>query len=236
MLSIEQTNQKKEKLKTLEHHCMAMVGGFMGGYAILTRGDFLGNAQTANLIFLVHAVLGRDVWHVLLRLIAVFLYILGTMSYVMIKNKTSWNVQAVSCGVDIAAVILVGFIPMTVDPVVALFPIFFAMSLQWNAFPGNYGYVSSTIFSTNNVKQSALAFSEYLCDKDKKHLHKMKFFLGSLFFFHLGVIVSYFSTDWFAEKGIWLNLIVLFVAAVFIWQDAYGQIREKATDYAMVKG
>ncbi|MDD6482619.1 MAG: YoaK family protein [Lachnospiraceae bacterium] len=218
MLENDEIKRKEERLVTMMHHCMAVVGGFMGGYAILIRADFLGNAQTSNLIYLLYAVFGRDFFHVLLRVLAVALYVAGTMLYVMMKNKTGWNIPAVAIGVDCVAVLIEGFIPGSVDPVLALLPIFFSMSLQWNAFPGNYGYVSSTIFSTNNLKQTTLAFSEYLCDKDRKHLHKMKFFLGSLISFHIGVAVSYFCTGALAERGIWLNLPVLGIAAVLVWQ------------------
>ena len=37
------------------------------------------------------------------------------------------------------------------DPVVALYPVFFAMSIQWSSFAGARGFYSSTIFSTNNT-------------------------------------------------------------------------------------
>ena len=42
---------------------------------------------------------------------------------------------------------------------------FFAMSVQWGAFNGAQGFNSSTIFSTNNTKQTSLALAHYLCEK-----------------------------------------------------------------------
>lgn len=209
-------NKTKEHIITCSHHCMAVVGGFMGGYAILARGDLFGNAQTANMISLIHAILGKDFLHFLLRLLALAFYVMGTVSFVMFKNKTNWNVKKVSLWIDFLVVILLGFFPASMESVIALFPVFFAMSFQWNAFPGNYGYVSSTIFSTNNLKQTTLALSEYLCDKDRKHLHKMWFFLGSLLCFHIGVVVSYFAVKYMGVRGVWLNSCTLFVAAVLV--------------------
>ena len=38
------------------HYLMAIVGGFFGGYAIFTRMNVFGSAQTANLIDLVEAL------------------------------------------------------------------------------------------------------------------------------------------------------------------------------------
>lgn len=217
--------ENKAGLITWTHHCMAVVGGFMGGYAILTRGDVFGNAQTANLIALVHAVLGKDFLQFFIRILALAVYILGTMGFVMIKNKTDWNVKKISLCIDFMAVALSGVIPASVNPVLALLPVFFAMSFQWNAFPGNYGYVSSTIFSTNNLKQTTLALSEYLCERDKKHLHKMWFYLGSLLCFNGGVIVSYFATKYLGIKGIWLNGSVLLLAGVLVWMETSSETK-----------
>ena len=106
-------NQKMETQKKIRnsfmHHNMAVIGGFLGGYAILVRADFLGNAQTSNLIYLVLAVVGADVYQFLLRLGAVMLYIGATISYVFLKNKTAWNIQRISIGIDFLAMIALGF-------------------------------------------------------------------------------------------------------------------------------
>ncbi len=222
-------SKTKEHLITCSHHCMAVVGGFMGGFTILTRGDLFGNAQTANMISLVHFILGKDFLHFFLRLLAVFVYALGTAAYVMIKNKTDWNIKKVSILVDYLAVVLLGFFPESMEPVIALYPVFFAMSFQWNSFPGNYGYASSTIFSTNNIRQTTLAFSEYLCDKDKKHLHKMWFFLGTLLGFHTGVAVSWFAAKYLGYQGIWLNGVILLAAGVFVWLETSHETRNEKT-------
>jgi uncharacterized membrane protein YoaK (UPF0700 family) len=171
---------RKNQLKSHLHHIMAVVGGFMAGYAILNRSDFLGNAQTTNWIYLVFALLGRNFFEAMLRVVVVFLYVAGCMAYVFIKNKTHWNIQRVSVLIDAVAVLILGFIPSTASPVISLYPIFFAMAFQWNAFSGSYGYVSSTIFSTNNTRQMALAFAEYLCNHDKNYLHKLGFLQRAL--------------------------------------------------------
>lgn len=212
-------SRTKEQLITWSHHSMAVVGGFMGGYAILTRGDVFGNAQTANMIGLVHAIFGKDFLQFLVRLLALLVYILGTAVFVMAKNKTGLNIKRLSLGIDLLAVVISGLIPASVNPVLALLPVFFAMSFQWNAFPGNYGYASSTIFSTNNIKQTALAFFEYLCDKDKSRLHKMRFYLGTLLCFHGGVFVSFPAVKYFGIHGIWLNGCILFFAGILVWVE-----------------
>lgn len=211
-IKINNTNQ----LNRLLHHNMAMVGGFFACYAITTRVDFFGNAQTANLIHLTTALLGANMYEVLLRLIGLIIYVSAAMIYVFIIKKTSKDVRIISLIFDLIAILLLSIFPEDIHPIISLYPIFFAMSFQWNAFPGSYGYASSTIFSSNNTRQTSLALAEFLCDHDKKHLHKMFFFLGSLISFHIGVAVSYYSIKLLYFKAILICTILLIPALLLI--------------------
>ena len=83
----------------------------------------------------------------------------------------------------------------------ALYPIFFAMSIQWSSFAGARGFYSSTIFSTNNTKQSSLALAEYLCDHDRAHLRKMWFYLATLGCFHVGASWAFCAVKWWFTRG-----------------------------------
>ena len=93
--------------------------------------------------------------------------------------------------------IILNFIPITNDPIVELLPIFFMMSTQWSIYHGANGYNSSTIFSTNNLRQAVLAAGEYIFSKDKKQIEKAKFFANSLLWYHLGVAFSFFACRYF---------------------------------------
>ena len=215
---------KQNIIKKWLHHLMALVGGFMGGYAVIIRADFLGNAQTSNLLFLVYALIGKNIYEVLIRVGAVMLYIFATILFVLIKNKTKLNVKYISAFIDFIAVIILGFIPKDANVILALYPIFFAMSFQWNSFPGSYGYVSSTIFSTNNVRQVSLSLGEFICDKDRRHLHKARFFAGTLLCFHIGVAFAYFATKYYGIMGIFFNAVPIIMAMPVI---RYEEITEE---------
>ena len=41
----------KDMTQTAAHHAMAVVGGFFGVYALMTRSDTFGSSETSNLIF-----------------------------------------------------------------------------------------------------------------------------------------------------------------------------------------
>lgn len=175
------------------HSIMCLIGGFIGAYAILIRCNNLGSAQTANLLCIVLLFLGKNMKEFLLRVLGAVLYFSAIEIYVYLCNKTNINVKRYAILVNITGSVFLCFIPLDVDPVIGLLPIFFMMATQWSVFHGADGYNSSTIFSTNNLRQTSLALGEYLCNKDKKQLKKMKFFANSLFWYHIGAAISFFA-------------------------------------------
>ena len=202
------------------HHNMAAIGGYVAAYTLLCR-NFMGNAQTNNLITIFFDLESLNLREAAARIGGLLLYILATASYVLVSKKTRWNPMYYSLSVDCLAIVLLGLIPENVYYVFGLYPAFFAMALQWNAFPGAYGYVSSTIFSTNNVKQATLSLTEYLVDHkaDPKKKHRGLFFVTSLLFFHVGVTLSYVFTHLLGIHGIWMALALAVPAFFLIRRD-----------------
>lgn len=228
-----EVTEKMQFISRLLHHAMCMVGGFFAGYAILTRTDFLGNAQTANLIFLFFALVGRNPVEFFLRLLGFLIYFLGGFSYVYIKRKTKYNVKNIALILDFITILILGFIPVSDYVVPSLYPIFFAMSFQWNAFPGEYGYASSTIFSTNNTRQVSLSVAEYLIDHNKQQLHKAGFFACSLLFFHIGVIASYYFVGAFGFRGAWGGTVFICIATwIRFWEADVQKERKQARNFS----
>ncbi|MBU5488370.1 DUF1275 domain-containing protein [Clostridium sp. MSJ-8] len=197
----------KVKHDEILHFNMALIGGILGAYAILNWCDVLGSAQTSNMIHLMMDIVGGNIPGIIIRLGSVVIYIIGLISTVIIKNYTKINVHIYSVIVDAITVIMVGIMPKNLDVIIALYPIFFAMAVQWNSFPGVHGYNSSTIFSTNNLKQTTIAITEYICNKEKDKLHKAKFYGKVLLSFHLGVAIAFICTNLFGMKGVWIGIV-----------------------------
>lgn len=210
---------KKKMITRFLHYNMAAFGGFLGCYAVMLRADFLGNAQTSNLLYLVISIIGRDINQFLLRVGALLLYVSAAMLFVIIKKKTNYNIKLISLIIDLGAVITLSLLPVEMNPILALYPIFFAMSFQWNSFPGEYGYASSTIFSTNNLRQVSLSIAEYLVDKEKKSLHKAIFFAGTLLGFHLGIAIAYVSVNVFGVKATLVDMIFLVTGSILLFLE-----------------
>lgn len=96
--------------------------------------------------------------------------------------------------------------------VLALYPFFFATAFQWNSFKGAKGFASSTLFSTNNLKQFTMAVTEVFLNKDKTHTVKAKFFGCTLLFFHVGVACSFAARTLIGPRSIFCALLPLCIA------------------------
>ena len=68
----------EKKYEAPIHYLMSFIGGFFGVYSILNFCDFFGNAQTANMIYLITNLLGHNFSSALIRLGGVAVYMLPT--------------------------------------------------------------------------------------------------------------------------------------------------------------
>lgn len=198
-------------------YAMALFGGFLGGYALLCRCDVLGAAQTANMASLVIAILGKNIAETLIRIGAMLIYAFAIVLTVLIRNFTKLDLRIVSICFSFIGIFILYFIPENIDAVLALYPIFFILAFQWNTFPGAKGYLSSCIFSTNNLRQTVASFTNYICTKEENSLDKARFFAGSLFFYHIGVATSFFCNILLKFHSIAFGIIPL----IFVLFEIY---------------
>lgn len=212
--------KEDKKLRQCIHYNMSLCGGFFGGYAILNRFEVFGNALTANLMHLAIGIVGRNAEEVVVRLVAMLIYVVATMCTVIIPRYTKWSLYALSVIVDAGAVLILGMLPQAMNPVVALYPVFFAMAFQWNVFADLCGYVSSSIFSTNNARQMSISFTRYLLDRKKEDLERGKFYAGVLLFFNTGVAIAYIAWKSLGLKAIYICFIPLITAMILV---GYGE-------------
>ena len=189
---------------TLERHLhltMTLIGGFMGGYAILNRHDVFGSGQTGNMISLAMDAVGHPDEQWFFR--------------VVISHKISKiNQKRLSILIDGAVLLILGFYPKEMNPFVALFPIFFATAFQWCSFKGADGFASSSIFSTNNLRQCVTGFTEYLCSKDTESLRRGIYFGKVLICFYGGAAIAFLSCKLLDLKGSWIAILPTVAAFV----------------------
>ena len=188
---------------------MCLVGGILGVYALLLRGGNFGSAQTGNLIEMLISGLEGNFINALLRLIAMVLYGASLVAAYLLVKSYKGDVRRLCIAVEVVGIAIEGMIPLSVHPIVALYPIFFVTAFQWGVFSGAKGYVSATIFSTNNMKQMLFGWTEYVRTKDQSQKDRALFYTKTLAFFHTGVIVGYVIIQLWAAQAIWICMLPL---------------------------
>ncbi|WP_295588141.1 YoaK family protein [uncultured Oscillibacter sp.] len=187
------------------HFTMSFIGGFLAVYAVLCFAGLLGSAQTSNLILLTTDLLSANWMDFLLRIGGAILYMCAIALTVWLPRRCRTDLRRISVVLDMAAALVVGLFPEGIPPVLGLYPLFFAMAFQWNSFTGADGFVSSTIFSTNNFRQFSMALAETLAGHAQ--LPKAAFFGKTLLSFHCGVAISYLLWQFLGNRSAWICLL-----------------------------
>lgn len=178
-------------MRALAHPAMSFCGGVGGAYALSVRGGFFGAAETTNLIELVIDGVDGNLGEFALRFAVLATYILATAIAYLVGVRAKERQRVVCLVVELACVAASAAIPTTVDPLAALLPTFFMSAFQWVTFTDAEHYGSSTIFSTNNLKQAVISTVEVVRTGDANHRARAAFFWRTLAVFHVGVLVGY---------------------------------------------
>lgn len=196
--------KQDEKLKTYCHHAASCVGGFLGAYALLNCADIFGSSQTSNMIRLICGFImgaGVSVW--LIRLGILFVYISALVISEVLKNRLGEKMTLISPFVTFICAAVLAFLPKGINYELNLYPIFFASAFQWNSYPEADGFYSATIFSTNNLKQAMTAATDYIMSRRPESARKMKCYLLTIMYYHIGVVYCAVFYVLFKSAGIW---------------------------------
>lgn len=199
---------EKAKVREIAAHClMAFIGGFVALYSITACAGLFGAAQTGNVMNMVKDLFGGNLNGFLLRLAGFFIFAAAVVFTTVFSAHFS-SLKPVC--VDAAAFIGLGFIPDTVSPIVRLYPIIFAMTVQWNSFRGTKKCFSSTPFTTNNLRQCVIALVQS-CSRDRQqrrtNLLRALFYVGVIACFIAGICILYLLWGVFGAQSIWFALI-----------------------------
>lgn len=217
-LATTDTSWDLDRFEPYVHPAMSFCGGVAGAYAFLARGGLLGAAQTSNLIEMLLDFLGGNIEDFIIRIAIFVLYAGAIIAAYFLNVRAKESKYSVCLLSELACVVLAGLIPATVNPLLALCPVFFMSAFQWMTFTDADHYGSSTIFSTNNLKQTVISTLDYLRTKDEKARVRAAFFARTLLLFHLGVVAGYFACVTWDVRGIWASAPVML--AVLAWEEA----------------
>lgn len=198
------------------HYAAAFIGGFLATFPMLNAVHLFGSAQTSNLIDIVLGSLRGDLKSVALHGGGAFLYCFAVFLATFLPKHTKLNMKILAMVVDAACAFVMWQFPIerNLPLTVYLYPTFFAMAFHWCAFKGAYGFTSSTIFSSNNIRQFIASLTEVFCNGDKSFAIKAKFFGATLIFFHFGVVAGGGCWYFLGNAGF---LFALVPCAVVCW-------------------
>ena len=196
------------------HYAVCLIGGFLGGYAIINHCGIFGNAQTANLINTVYSIINGDFGGLVFLLLSMITYMAGMSFHTIIKRFSKIDVRALALVFDAVAVVFAGLMCTIQNDYIALLPIIFVTSFQWCSFRTAGGYISSTIFSTNNLRQATTSLVSYAIDKKREDIERAKFYWITLLSFHIGVAAACAGTMFFGVHSIWFCFAPVAISAV----------------------
>lgn len=179
----------KEEMRL--HYTMSFVGGIFAIYALLEHSNVFGSAETSNMILLVENLLHGDVFHIAIRVGSLLAYAGGITLTIWMERYHAAMQKRICILIDCLAALILGFLLADTHPLVALYPVAFAMSIQWCGFRGVRKNTSATTFSTGNFRQLVTSIFNYAADRKQEDLFRIRFYILTMLTFHSGVALSY---------------------------------------------
>lgn len=202
---------------------MAFVGGIFAIYALLEHSNVFGSAETSNMILLVEDLINFDVFHIAIRLGSLLVYAGGITTALFMSKYHPSSQKFICLAVDCVAALILDLMPPDAHPVVALYPVAFAMSVQWCSFRGIASSPSATTFSTGNFRQLVTNIFLRLTEHDKSYSPIVAFYAYTMLSFHAGVAAAYILWHHMSRHSIWIVCFPLALAAI----EQYALISQK---------
>ena len=125
----------QRRLDAILHWNISFVGGFLGGYAILSHAGVFGSAQTGNLMEMASNVRFMEWEELGLRLLAMVIFACGVIASYMLTNYTNLHMRKLAIWVDAAGLGLTALLPDWFSPIAGVYPIFFCLSCLLLIYP-----------------------------------------------------------------------------------------------------
>lgn len=152
--------------------------------------------------------------HIFIRLISLIVYAAGITVALRLSKKHSSMQRFVCIAIDGAAALILGLLPLNLNPVIALYPMGFAMSIQWCILRGVGENSSATTFSTGNFRQLVNNLYGLFAEKNPKALTNIRFYILTMLSFHIGIAVIYIIWPIISHYSIWIVYVPLVAAAI----------------------
>ena len=199
---------------------LAATGGLLDAVVYLNHGQVFANAMTGNVIFLGIAFAERN-WTQALRHIApISAFLVGVMAARRLALLDRRNVGVFVLLLEIAALFLVGFLPLGFPELLYTATVSFVSAFQVTTFRRVGRFTYNSTFVTGNLREVAegLADSLFSPDPAARHLGRRKSLkLASICLgFLVGAIVGAFAAHTFPHHALWAAEPFLLIALGFV--------------------
>lgn len=214
---MNENTERELKQERRMHYTMSFIGGIFAIYSLLEHSNVFGSAETSNMILLVKDLLCWDAYHIFIRVGSLAVYATGIILTVWMDKNCPALQKRICIMIDCFAAFVLGILPENLNPVVALYPVAFAMSIQWCTFHGVRENPSASTFSTGNFRQLVTLIFCYVTEKSEENLPRIKFYIITMFSFHAGIATVYLIWPYISElrhQSIWMVIFPLMFAFV----------------------
>ena len=135
----------------------------------------------------------------------------------LLTNFTKLDMRKLVLWVDAAGLTVTAMMPEGMSAVVSLYPIFFCSAFQWGSYSGASGYNSASIFTTNNFKQSLLAWTQFVLTKDPEFRRKGIMYTMTVTLIFVGACIGCVSVYTYGAYGAFIGFVPLIVARLFMY-------------------
>ena len=159
------------------------------------------------------AIAHGDVKKVFTYLIPMCFYVVGiamtvTMPRLLDENKLlRWDTVFVA--LEIGLLFVVGCLPKSVPFTVSTVTVAFICAMQYNTFKRTNNMAFSSTFCTNNLRQLALHFLDYLRTKERQSLKNSLTYMMINGSFLLGAVIGTLCARWLGDRAVWVCCGVL---------------------------
>lgn len=205
---------------------LSAASGFCGAYGVFFCGHIFACGQTGNLLALWNAAAEGNILDLLLRVLMLFLFMLGITATVLLPEKlqrtfigkwVSWQQSALV--IEFLCVLAVMLIPASFHSLLQVAPIFLASALQYNSFKDCEGVTASTIFCSNNIRQLTLSFWGWKKEREESEHHRFKIYGLVILAYSLGILFCCLTMDMWGRMAFLPVLAVYLLLAVYLRKD-----------------
>jgi uncharacterized membrane protein YoaK (UPF0700 family) len=207
---------------------LAVVGGFLDAYSVISLGGVFANAQTGNVVLLGVGAARGD-WGVAARHFPpIVAFVIGVAvaetlrrpRVVAVIRRPTWAALVL----EILVLTVVGFLPGGVPDIVKVVVIAFVASVQVSTFRILITWSYNTTMMTGNLRSVSQALYLAIADRDPDSARKARNFAAISLSFVAGGLIGGWLTLHVGAHAIWVAAGVLVVALGLFVLDERGNV------------